>query len=106
MTIIANDLRFTVNDTAPALTGTLSASLVGATATAHIKRPDKTVLTKPVTITDAANGGWSVTWAAGDLSVSGTYYVEVQVTYSDTTVQTFAYDAQGVAQFYVRNEYA
>jgi hypothetical protein len=106
MTIIANDLRFTVNDTAPALSGTLSASLVGATATAHIKRPDKTVLSKPVTITDAANGGWSVTWATGDLSVSGTYYVEIQVTFSDTTVQTFAYDAQGVAQFYVRNEYA
>lgn len=80
---------FTTGDTAPALTGTVNANLTGATIELHIKRADGTVLTVPATITDAATGAWSYEWATGDLNVRGDWKVEAQVTYSDTTVQTF-----------------
>ena len=92
---------FTVGDAAPALTGTVNTPLAGATVELHIRRQDKSVLTVPATITDAAAGAWSYEWADGDLSVAGSWAVEAQVTYSSGKPQTF-----GPAAFYVRDQIA
>lgn len=93
--------QFTVGDTAPALTGTVNTSIVGATLAAHIRKPDRTVLTKTPTATDAANGAWSASWAVSDLDQAGWWDVEVQVTFSGGTIQTF-----GPEQFYVQPQIA
>jgi hypothetical protein len=39
-----------------------------------------------------AAGTWSATLGATTLNQQGRYYIEIQVTYSDTTIQTFAVD--------------
>lgn len=97
----------TVGDTGPALTGTLNANLTGATVVVHIKRPDRTVVIKTATVTDALTGAWSIAWSAGDLSQAGAYTVEVQVTFSNFTIQTFGTDKRGGAVlFFVRGEIA
>lgn len=92
---------FTTGDTAPPLTGTVNANLTGATVTLHLRKPDATTLTKPATITAAATGAWSYSWAVGDLDTPGVWEVEAQVTFSDTTVQTF-----GPQRFYVAPQIA
>lgn len=96
---------YTVGDTAPALTGTVNANLAGATALVNVARPDGTVFAHTATVTNAATGAWSMQLVAGDLSQAGVYRVEVQVTYNDGSIQTFAFDADGQANtFYVRNQ--
>lgn len=92
---------FTTGDTAPALTGTVNANLTGANIAAHIRKPDATVVTKAATATAPLTGAWSVTWTAGDLDQDGRWEVEVQVTFADTTVQTF-----GPTSFYVQKQIA
>lgn len=101
-------LTLTSGDTAPTLTGTVSANIAGAALAIHIKRPDKTVLTKVGTITNAATGAWSAgAWSVGDLDQTGTHTFEVQVTFSDTRIQTFAVDSRGQAiTFRVREQLA
>ena len=92
---------FTTGDTAPALTGTVNADLTGAAVEVNIKRPlGAAALTKTATIVDDEGGGWSVEWEEDDLSVPGDHYVEVQVTFSDTTVQTFALDTNDRPVFF------
>lgn len=99
--------QFTVNDTAPALTGTLNAVITGATLAVHIRKPDGTVLNKPASIVSGAAGTWSATWVTGDLDQTGTYYVEVQVTFSGGAIQTFANDTRSTpVSFTVRDEIA
>jgi len=83
---------YTVGDTAPTITGTVNADLSGASLVVNVARPDGTVFTHTGTATTPLAGKWSCTLAAGDLNQAGIYRVEVQVTYSDTTVQTFAFD--------------
>lgn len=80
---------FVTGDTAPALTGTVNANLTGATVTLHLRKPDGTTLSPTAVVTDAATGAWSYSWQVGDLNTAGVWEVEAQVTYSDTTVQTF-----------------
>lgn len=86
---------FTVGDTAPDLTGTLTSNgapvnLTGATLAVHVRKPDKTtVITLTGALVDAPAGKWSAPWGATDLNQAGTYTVEVQVTYSGGKVQTF-----------------
>lgn len=100
-------LSLITGDTAPTLTGTVSANLTGATTVTHIVRPDKTVLTKAATITDAATGAWSIDWVAGDLAQVGAHYVEVQVTFSNGKIQTFQRDASGQkVSFNIYEQYA
>lgn len=97
----------TVNDTAPALTGTVNAVITGATLAIHIQRPSGAQLNKVGTIVSGPDGTWSCAWTAGDLSVAGAYLVEVQVTYAGGTIQTFALDSAGrPASFTVRDELA
>lgn len=100
-------LTLTTGDTAPDMTGTVNADLTGATVEAHIAPPKGgAVITKPVTVTDAATGAWSFTWAAGDLAAVGTYYIEVQVTFSNGEIQTFAVSGASVASFKARAQIA
>jgi uncharacterized lipoprotein NlpE involved in copper resistance len=100
-------LTLTTGDTAPALTGTVNADLTGATAEVHIKRPDRTVLTKAATITDAETGAWSIEWDGADLAQSGHHYVEVEVTFASGDIQTFSANSRGEAtRFSVRSQYA
>jgi len=97
----------TQGDTAPALTGTVNADLTGAAVVVHVKLPDKTVLSRVATITDAATGAWSIAWNVGDLDLPGSCLVEVEVTYSDQRVQTFALSEAGAnVGFRVRPEIA
>jgi hypothetical protein len=97
-------LKLTSGDTSPALTGTVSADLTGAAAVVHIKRPDRSVFTKAVTVTDAATGAWLVEWVDGDLTQVGTHMVEVQVTFSNNAIQTFAINEQGQRNTFVVRE--
>lgn len=93
--------EYTVADTAPLLTGTVGASLVGATARVHIRRSDGTVINQPVTIIDPAAGTWSYAWAVDDLNGRGAWPVEVEVTFSNGKVQTF-YQADGDTAAYIK----
>ena len=90
-------MTYHVGDTAPALTGRLTTAgvpkdVTGATLEVHIAKPDATVLTRAATVTAALTGDWSMAWQTGDLAQAGGYRVEVQVTYSNTTLQTFGYE--------------
>ena len=42
-----------------------------------------------MTIVDSPNGIVKYDWQTGDTDTVGTYNVEFQVTYSDTTIETF-----------------
>lgn len=88
---------YTVGDTAPNLTGTVNADLTGATATAHVARPDASVFTHAVTVSSptATSSSWSMTLVTGDLNQAGVYRVEVEVLFSNGKTQTFAFDADG-----------
>lgn len=92
---------FTTGDTAPALTGVINADLTGATAVAHIRKPDRTVLTKTATVTDALSGAWSAAWTVGDLDQEGRWSVELQVTFAGGAIQTF-----GPSTFHVQEQIA
>lgn len=86
---------FTVGDTAPDLTGTLTAdsapvNLAGASLSVHIQRPGAgATITAAATIVDAAAGTWSYTWQPADLDATGTWEVAVVVTYASGLIQTF-----------------
>lgn len=97
---------YTVGDTAPAITGTVSADLTNATVEVHVQRPDTTVFSRAGTVTSApAPGAWSLTLIAGDLTLAGVYRVEVQVTFSNGKIQTFAFDDDGSSNtFTVRDQ--
>lgn len=92
---------FTTGDTAPALTGTVNAVLTGAAVEVHLRKPSGATLTKAATVTDAATGAWSYSWAVGDLDAPGVWAVEAQVTYAGGGVQTF-----GPQRFIVQDEIA
>lgn len=98
---------YTVADTAPALTGTVNANLTGATLAVHIKKPDNTVIDAAATIVDGPTGTWSRAWAAGNLNQAGEYTVELQVTFSGGTIETFALLPNGTpSTFRVRDQIA
>jgi hypothetical protein len=89
-------LTLTSGDQAPTLTGTLNAVTAGATAAVHIKRADDTVISRATTtLVSGATSTWTLDLITGDLTVPGTYELEVEVTYSSGKVQTFAKGADG-----------
>lgn len=100
---------YTVGDTSPSLTGTINADGTGAAAVANIARPDGTVFTRTVVLSapSPSSTTWTAALAAGNLSIAGTYRVEVQVTFSGGGIQTFAFDADGqYNSFDVRDQIA
>lgn len=91
-------MAFTIkqNDTSPAIQATLqdyagnAISLIGATARFHMKSIDGlVVIDAPMTIVNASNGTVLYSWQTSDTNVAGTYYAEFEVTYSDTSIETF-----------------
>lgn len=108
-------LILTVGDTAPTLTGTINANAAGATGEVHLHRPDATVVSRACTFpaTAVAESSWSLELIDGDLDqgsdsgLGAEYRVEVEVTFSNAKVQTFALDAKGrPVSFFVRDQYA
>lgn len=84
---------FTVGDRGVTLGGkcadeTGSVDLTGATVELHICPPVGDVLTRTAVIDSPGGGTWSYTWADGDLTVAGHWWVEAQVT-NGGTIQTF-----------------
>lgn len=102
-------LTLTVGDTGTGatVTGTCNAVITGAALVVHAKRPDGTTFSRNASIVDGPSGTWSAALQAGDLTVAGDYFLEVQVTYSGGAIQTFALDSAGrPVSFKVRAEYA
>lgn len=96
-------------DTSPPLTGTVSANLSGATIEVHILRPDEVVISRAGDIgtTSSSSSAWSLELQDGDLTVGGMYRTEVEATFSNGKIQTFAEDADGLpAYFNVRDQFA
>lgn len=83
-------LEFTTDDVGTTLTGKVNAVITGADVEVLVLRPDKTTLEKDATITDGPTGAWSITWAAGDLNVPGTYYVTARVTFAGGAIEGFS----------------
>jgi hypothetical protein len=84
------------NDTSPSLQATLKDSsqnpigLLGATVMFHMKSLGGVLkVNQQMTITDEDNGVVQYNWQAGDTDTVGTYYVEFEVTYADSSVETF-----------------
>ena len=84
------------NDTSPSLQATLKDSaqtpvdLTGATVMFHMKSVDGTIkVDRQMTVTNAAGGVVQYDWQSGDTDTVGTYYVEFEVTYADSSVETF-----------------
>jgi len=84
------------NDTSPSLQATLKDAslnpidLTGATVMFHMKSVDGTVkVDRQMTITNEAGGVVQYDWQSGDTDTVGTYYVEFEVTYADSSVETF-----------------
>jgi hypothetical protein len=107
MTTTQISAPYTVGDTFPNLTGTVSADLTGATLSVHVARPDGTVFSHAATAVSPTAGTWTMAFSAGDISLEGVYRVEVEVTFSNGKVQTFTYDTDGrVGTFYARAQFA
>lgn len=67
------------------------ANLVGATARLLV-RGEGELLSRSLALTvESGTDGWvrRIPWAAGDTAIIGTFRMEVEVTYADSTVQTF-----------------
>lgn len=98
-------MSLTVGDTAPVMTGRLTKKqdngtylpvlLTGATLEVHFRRPDNTVVSRAASIVSGVDGTWSMPLEDGDLTDGGDYELEVQVTYADSSIQTFAQDTDG-----------
>lgn len=98
---------YTVGDTEPLLTGSVSADLTGGTVAIHIARPDSSVISRGGTVvTPAADSStWSFQLADGDLTLAGVYRVEVEAHFAGGGIQTFAFDSEGrINTFTVRDQ--
>jgi hypothetical protein len=71
--------------------GTIALDLTGATARLLMKKPDGASFNQALTIENqAAATGWvNRPWQTGELSLTGTYWYEVEVTWPGGTKQTF-----------------
>jgi hypothetical protein len=91
------------NDTAPSIQMTLTdpaGDPVDLTSAAsvnfHMKEAGQSIkIEGAATIVDANLGTVKYDWAAGDTDTPGTYQCEVEITYSDSTVQTVPNDGYG-----------
>lgn len=85
------------NDTAPSFAATLKDSagavinLTGAAALFLMRDPRARTLkvSGAMVVVDASAGKVRYDWAVGDTDRAAVYQVEVQVTFSDATVETF-----------------
>ena len=88
------------NDTSPEYQTTLqdasgtAVDVTGATIRFHMYTQDKTTakIDAAATIVTAASGIVKYTWQAGETDTSGWYWGEFEVTYSDSSIETFPND--------------
>ena len=88
------------NDTGPAYKVTLYhldqdgnrtvVDLTGASGTFHMYDKDGVQkVSGSITIVDAANGVAQYNWQAGDTDVADDYQSEIEITYADSSIETF-----------------
>jgi len=85
------------NDTRPSFTATLidsagnAVNLIGATGLFLMRDPRtrKIKVSGAIIIIDATAGTIRYDWVAGDTDRAAVYQVEIQITFSDSTVETF-----------------
>ena len=84
------------NDTSPAFQATLkdasdtAVDLTGATLRFHMVTPSgTTVVDAAATAVTATAGICKYVWATGDTASAGDFSAEFEVTYADSTVETF-----------------
>lgn len=85
------------NDTSPSIAGTCQdangdpINLTGGSVRFHMraKSDGTTKVDAAATIVGATDGTIKYAWAAGDTDTNGRYEAEFEVTYADTTVETF-----------------
>ena len=85
------------NDTRPSFTATLTdgagvaVNITGATVLFLMRDPRTRALkvSAAMVIVDAVLGKVRYDWAAGDTDKAAVYQVEVQATFSDSTIETF-----------------
>lgn len=84
------------NDTSPSIQAALkdasgsAINLLGASVQFHMEAVDGTLkVDAAMTVTDTSGGVVQYDWQAGDTDTAGTYYVEFEVTYADSSVETF-----------------
>lgn len=88
------------NDTSPAMLATLqdangsAVSLVGASVRFHMRSVNggNPVVDAAATIVTPASGLVRYNWLAADTNTVGTYQAEFEVTYADTSIETFPND--------------
>ncbi len=89
--------RIKQNDTAPAFSATLldsagnAVNLSGATGLFLLKhtRTRELKVSSAIVIVSAVAGTVRYDWVTGDTDTPGDYDAEVQITFSDTTIETF-----------------
>ena len=89
--------RIKTNDTKPLLIGTLKdpagakVDISGATARFHMKKYGASSLKVDAlaSVTNGSEGQVSYSWSASDTDTAGTYYGEIEITYSDSKLETF-----------------
>jgi len=93
---MSTDFFIKRNDTSPAIQATLqdsagsAVSLVGATVKFILyDYAANEIVNAAATVTDAANGVVQYNWQAADTAAAGFYRAEFEVTYADSTVETF-----------------
>jgi len=91
-------MTFTIkqSDTSPSIQAALQDSnltainLTGATVNFHMKLlGGTTMLNEEMIIVEPLTGLVRYDWQDGDTSIAGTYYAEIEVIYSDLSVETF-----------------
>lgn len=88
------------NDTSPAMLATLqdadgnAVNVTGATVRFHMRAVGSTtvVVDEAATIVTAADGIVRYDWQAADTDTIGSYQAEFEVTYADSSVETFPND--------------
>ena len=88
------------NDTAPSIRATLKdgsgsvIDLTGASVRFHMKDLSGTVKidTAATIISPATSGIVQYNWTGSDTDTAGTYYAEFEVTYSDSSIESFPND--------------
>ena len=91
-------MTFTIkqSDTSPSIQAALQDSnltainLTGATVNFRMKLlGGTTMLNEEMTVVEPLTGLVRYDWQDGDTSIAGTYYAEIEVIYSDLSVETF-----------------
>ena len=88
-------MRIKRNDTSPALEYRLSiyssgsGVLAGASARFHMKSRAGTMVVDAAAVVSDADGILQYLWDAADTATAGNYDAEFEVTYGDSTVETF-----------------